>query len=62
MNESVVQVVDVKFLARGSYITIIKKETFLASINGRDHPIASDVKLTLLDEQWSFYVLLKNEC
>ena len=62
MDELALQILDIKFLAAGSDIRILVEEPHQVRVYGGNHPVASEVKLTIRNQQRIINVLLDNVC
>tara|TARA_B110000285_G_scaffold229756_1_gene295133 strand:- start:6470 stop:6658 length:189 start_codon:yes stop_codon:yes gene_type:complete len=60
MNEFVVQSIEIVFSGTGSDVTIFVEVTFQLFVDAGDERINSEIKLSLVDQQWVIDVLLNN--
>jgi hypothetical protein len=62
MYKLIVQIICVVLFARRPDIAIIVEVALLNSIHCREKTVTSNVELSLLNEERSFYIFLDNEC
>ena len=62
MDEPVLQIVQVKFLARSSDVPVLIEVALHPPVDRSHHPVHTDIKLPAIDEQRSLNVFLNDMC
>ena len=60
MNEFVVQSIEIVFSGTGSDVTIFVEVTFQLFVDASDERINSEIKLSLMNQQWVIDILLND--